>query len=37
MPGEQQGQSPPVSNLSFGPDGKLYVHIGDGFDTPRRR
>src|SRR4029450_13521933 len=22
-----------ISNLSIGPDGKLYVHIGDGFAT----
>jgi glucose/arabinose dehydrogenase len=35
MPGETQGQSHQISNLSFGPDGKLYVHMGDGFDTPR--
>ena len=34
MPGEQQGQSHQVSNLSFGPDGKLYVHNGDGLGTP---
>jgi glucose/arabinose dehydrogenase len=32
MPGETQGQSHQVSNLSIGPDGKLYVHMGDGFD-----
>jgi glucose/arabinose dehydrogenase len=35
MPGETQGQSHQISNLSIGPDGKLYVHMGDGFDTPR--
>ena len=35
MPGEQQGQSHQVSNLSFGPDGKLYVHNGDGLGTPQ--
>ena len=34
MPGEQQGQSHQVSNLTFGPDGKLYVHNGDGLGTP---
>ena len=34
MPGEQQGQSHQVSNLSIGPDGKLYVHNGDGLGTP---
>ncbi len=28
---EPQGQSHQVSHLSFGPDGKLYVHMGDGF------
>jgi glucose/arabinose dehydrogenase len=33
MPGESQGQSHQISNLSIGPDGKLYVHMGDGFDT----
>jgi hypothetical protein len=32
MPGESQGQSHFISNLSIGPDGKLYVHNGDGFD-----
>lgn len=31
MPGEAQGQSHQISNLSIGPDGKLYVHMGDGF------
>ncbi len=31
MAGESQGQSHQISNLSFGPDGKLYVHLGDGF------
>lgn len=35
MPGEQQGQSHQISNLSFGPDGKLYVHNGDGLGTPQ--
>lgn len=33
MVGETQGQSHQVSNLSIGPDGKLYVHNGDGFDV----
>src|SRR5262249_46968205 len=33
MIGETQGQSHQVSNLSFGPDGKLYLHMGDGFDA----
>jgi len=31
MPGEVQGPSHQISDLSFGPDGKLYVHNGDGF------
>ena len=31
MFGEMQGQSHQISNLSIGPDGKLYVHMGDGF------
>ncbi|MFT3683637.1 MAG: PQQ-dependent sugar dehydrogenase [Phycisphaerales bacterium] len=33
MPGETMGQSHQISNVTFGPDGKLYVHVGDGFDT----
>ncbi|MCA9258446.1 MAG: PQQ-dependent sugar dehydrogenase, partial [Planctomycetales bacterium] len=33
MPGETQGQSHQISNVSIGPDGKLYVHNGDGFNT----
>jgi glucose/arabinose dehydrogenase len=33
MVGETQGASHQISNLSFGPDGKLYVHMGDGFFT----
>ncbi len=33
MFGETQGQSHQISNFSFGPDGKLYVHMGDGFDA----
>lgn len=35
MPGETQGQSHQISNFSIGPDGKLYVHMGDGFDSTR--
>jgi glucose/arabinose dehydrogenase/PKD repeat protein len=35
MTGETQGQSHQISNISFGPDGKLYVHMGDGFDAAR--
>jgi glucose/arabinose dehydrogenase len=30
MAGETQEYSHQVSNLSIGPDGKLYVHMGDG-------
>lgn len=33
MPGETQGQSHQISNVTVGPDGKLYVHNGDGFDA----
>lgn len=33
MVGESQGQSHQISNLTIGPDGKLYVHVGDGFDA----
>ena len=33
MVGESQGQSHQISNISLGPDGKLYVHNGDGFDA----
>jgi glucose/arabinose dehydrogenase/PKD repeat protein len=32
MVGETQGQSHQISDISIGPDGKLYVHNGDGFD-----
>jgi glucose/arabinose dehydrogenase len=32
MVGESQGQSHQVSNVTIGPDGKLYVHNGDGFN-----
>ncbi|HVU63802.1 MAG TPA: PQQ-dependent sugar dehydrogenase, partial [Phycisphaerales bacterium] len=35
FPSEQQGQSHQISNLSIGPDGKLYVHMGDGMDATR--
>ncbi len=34
MVGEVQYESHQISNLSIGPDGKLYVHMGDGFDIP---
>jgi glucose/arabinose dehydrogenase len=30
MPGDPTGQSHQVSNLTIGPDGMLYVHVGDG-------
>ncbi|MFO0839918.1 MAG: PQQ-dependent sugar dehydrogenase [Phycisphaerae bacterium] len=33
MVNEPQGQSHQISNLTIGPDGKLYVHMGDGFAT----
>ena len=35
MAGETQGQSHQISNFSLGPDGKLYVHMGDGFDATK--
>lgn len=31
MPAATQGQSHFISNITIGPDGKLYVHMGDGF------
>ncbi len=33
MIGEPQGQSHQISSISFGPDDKLYVHMGDGFNA----
>jgi glucose/arabinose dehydrogenase len=33
MSGESQGQSHQISNLSIHPDGKLLVHMGDGFNS----
>src|SRR5262245_13969913 len=33
MQPETQGQSHQISNITIGPDGKLYVHLGDGFDS----
>jgi glucose/arabinose dehydrogenase len=33
MAGEAQGPSHQISHISIGPDGKLYVHNGDGFAT----
>jgi glucose/arabinose dehydrogenase len=35
MKNEPMRQSHIVSNLTFGPDDKLYVHVGDGFDQTR--
>jgi glucose/arabinose dehydrogenase len=35
MQPETQGQSHQISNVSIGPDGKLYVHNGDGFDATK--
>lgn len=35
MPGEIQGQSHQISNLTIGPDHKLYVHNGDGFESAK--
>ena len=33
MQPETQGQSHQISNVSIGPDGLLYVHVGDGFNS----
>lgn len=33
FPDEPMGPSHQISNLSIGPDAKLYVHMGDGFAT----
>ncbi|WP_212825442.1 sorbosone dehydrogenase family protein [Catellatospora sp. TT07R-123] len=33
MDDEEQSASHQISNLTIGPDGKLYVHLGDGFDA----
>jgi glucose/arabinose dehydrogenase len=32
MPSDPQGQSHFISNLTIGPDEKLYVHMGDGLE-----
>ncbi len=37
MVGEDVGPSHQISNVSIGPDGKLYVHVGDGFRTELAR
>src|SRR5262249_35819896 len=34
FPNEPEGPSHQISNLSIGPDGKLYVHLGDGLFVP---
>ncbi|MEV4416424.1 PQQ-dependent sugar dehydrogenase [Catellatospora sp. NPDC049609] len=34
---EPQSASHQISNLSIGPDGKLYVHLGDGFEPGTAR
>ena len=33
MVGDPIGASHQISSLTIGPDGKLYVHVGDGFET----
>jgi len=33
MQPETQGQSHQISNITIGTDDKLYVHLGDGFDS----
>lgn len=33
FPGETQSPSHQISNISFGPDGKLYVHVGDSAEV----
>ncbi len=35
FPTEPQGQSHQISNITIGPDNKLYVHMGDGFDQTK--
>ncbi len=34
MAGHSMGPAHQISNLSIGPDGMLYVHLGDGFSMP---
>lgn len=34
MPGENMTESHYISNITIGMDGKLYVHVGDGFEFP---
>ena len=31
FPGDIQGSSHQIANITFGPDGKLYVHVGSSF------
>jgi glucose/arabinose dehydrogenase len=33
FPNEPQGQSHQISSITIGPDGKLYIHMGDGFTS----
>jgi glucose/arabinose dehydrogenase len=33
MPGDPIGPSHQISSITIGPDSKLYVHVGDGFET----
>ncbi|MGH7289736.1 MAG: PQQ-dependent sugar dehydrogenase, partial [Myxococcota bacterium] len=35
FPNEPQGQSHQISSITIGPDNKLYVHMGDGFDQTK--
>jgi hypothetical protein len=37
LAGEDIGPSHQISSVSIGPDGKLYVHVGDGFHTELAR
>ena len=37
MPGESMRQSHIISNITFGPDDKLYVHVGEGFEAAAAR
>lgn len=37
FPNDPQGQSHQISNITIGPDNKLYVHSGDGFDQTKGR
>lgn len=34
MPGEPMTESHYISSITVGPDAKLYVHVGDGFEFP---